>query len=87
MSKTKGPIDSILDELGTQRDEIELQIGLAKGEVKKQWSVLEGRFEELKIKADNAGDIASDTAENVSEALEMAAEELRSGFEKLKKLI
>ena len=37
MSEKKGPIDSILDELGTQRDEIELQIGLAKGEVKKHF--------------------------------------------------
>ena len=87
MSETKGPIDDILEDLRTRREEVELQIGLAKGEAKKHWDILEGRFEELKIKADAAGDVASSTAENVAEALELAAQELREGYAKLKKLL
>ena len=87
MSDAKTTVESLLDEIRRRREEIEVQIHLAKADARSEWAELEDKFEELKAKADKARDVAAETAENLGEALELAASELREGYAKLKKLI
>lgn len=75
-----------MQELARLRDELVVQANLAKLEAREEWVELEARLEQLKAKADEAGDIAEDTAEKMAESAKVVMEELQAGYEKLRKL-
>ncbi len=96
-------IDELLSEAQRLKDEVALRLHLASAEAKEQYETLSDRLETLGAKASKIGDTAAETAENVADAVkmaaedasvddakaaaELAAEELRNGFERLKKLV
>lgn len=75
-----------LQELARMRDALVVQANLAKLEAREEWAELEARLEQLKAKADEAGDIAEDTAEKMAESAKEVLEELQAGYERLRKL-
>lgn len=101
MSNNK--IDSILNDTKTLSDELQLKLNLGKADVKDEFDGLESAYELLKSKiakiADVAGDSAAelriaaelgikgDSKEDRDTALELAAEELKESYEKIKKLL
>ena len=96
-------IEEILADAQTLRDELALQLKLGTAEAKDEFEKLEPHLHKLKRKtkeiADVAGDttkelaiaaelgIKADSADDVKTALKLAAEELKDGFEKIKKSI
>ena len=72
----------ILDELKTRRDELALQIHLGTKEAQDEFARLEAKWEEFAAKAK-----LEDTAEGLGEALSGVGEELKKGFERLKKAL
>ena len=84
---SQNSIEKVLEELRQRRDEIELQIHMAKSETKEEWEVLEKKLSHIRAKAASLSYVAADTAENVGEALDLAVSELRAGYEQLKKLL
>ncbi|MDH3692035.1 MAG: hypothetical protein OEU36_21560 [Gammaproteobacteria bacterium] len=72
----------ILDELKQKRDELALQIHLGSMEAQQEWKELEEKWDDFSSKAH-----LDDTSEGVSAAVNLLGEELKKGYERLKKVI
>ncbi len=72
----------ILDDLKTRRDELALQIHLGTREAQDEFARLESEWEAFAAKAK-----LEETAEGLGEALSTVGEELKKGFERLKKAL
>jgi BMFP domain-containing protein YqiC len=75
-----------VQEFARMRDELIVQANLAQLEAREEWAELEARLAQLKAKADEAGDIAEDTAEAMAESAKEVLDELQRGYEKLRGL-
>jgi len=87
MSDDTGRLRTLFDDLNRLREELAVQIHLGKAEAKDEWARLEKKWEELRSQMKPATDVAGDTARGVGSALEQAANELKSGYERFRKLI
>lgn len=99
----KSKLETILNEVMEARDMLNLKANLAKAEAKDGFLELESKYEILKAKSEKLAAIADDTVEelrivaelgldsdskeDIDTALELAAEELREGYAKIKKLL
>ena len=75
-----------VQEFARLRDELIVQANLAKLEAREEWAELEARLAQLRTKADQAGDIAEDTAEAMTESAKEVLAELQAGYDKLRQL-
>ena len=80
-------IDDIFESLKQQKDEIKLQIHLARAEARDEWPELEKKFNELMSKADAIRKEAGDASGDVVEAAKLVADEIKHGFERIRKLM
>lgn len=96
-------IESILNDTKQLRDEMELKLALGSAELKDQCTGLDSAYEQLKLKVEQIADVVGDSAEELRIAAELgikgdskedrdtamalAAEELKEGYEKIKKLL
>jgi len=87
MSQQLYDIDRIIESLKQQKDEIRLQIHLAGAEVRDELSELEKKLEELGARADRLRKEAGETSANVIEAAKLVADEVKQGFERIRKLL
>lgn len=87
MSHQLFDIDSILEGLKQQKDEIRLQIHLAGAEARDELSVLEKKLEGLSNKAHALRKEASETSSDVIEAAKLVADEVKHGFDRIRKLL
>ncbi len=87
MGDMKERTDAILAKLKQERDELALKIHLGKKEAAAEWERLEARLADLRRKAGPAREVAADTAKEVGAAFELAAEEIKRGYRKLRKLL
>ena len=73
--------DEILAKLKQERDELALKVHLGKKETVAEWERLEARWHEIKAtKGTSLKEAARETADGV-------AEELKKGYEKIRKLL
>lgn len=84
MSDVKEQMTKALDHLKQQRDELQVQLHLAKADAKDEWARLETQWDEIKPKLEAAREEVGKTAESVGVALGMAIEELKKGYERLR---
>ncbi|MDA0977454.1 MAG: hypothetical protein O3B72_02750 [Proteobacteria bacterium] len=70
-------LDKAVENLKTLRDEIRVQIHLAKAELKDEWEELEPRFEQME---DRLGSAAEETRQTVN----VIAEELAEAYRRIK---
>ncbi len=84
MTATKSALDRMLEDLQRQRDELNLQMHLAKAEARDEWQELEKKWHEAKPKLDAAGSEVLNTGENVLAGLQLTLEELRKGYERIR---
>jgi len=101
MNKSK--LETTLDDAKTLRDTLRLQANLAKAEAEDGFDELEAKYESLKVKSKRIAEAAGDTAqelriaaelgidadskEDLETTLELSAEEIRKGYEKIKKIL
>jgi len=80
--------DDMVAKLKQERDELALKVYLGKEEVIAEWEKLEANWNRLKaVKGPPIKEAAAETARGVGSALEQAAVELKSGYEKLRKIL
>ena len=84
MSDVKEQMTKALDHLKQQRDELQVQLHLAKADAKDEWARLETQWDEIKPKLEAAREEVGKTAESVGAALGMATEELKKGYVRLR---
>lgn len=99
----KNKMETILDEAKTLRDTLQLHANLGKAEAEDGYDELEAQYESLVAKSKKIADAAGDSAEELRiaaelgidskskedlyAAMELAAEEIKKGYEKIKKII
>jgi uncharacterized protein (DUF3084 family) len=85
MAKSLFELDEILESLKHQRDEIKLQLQLAKAEARDEWETTEHKFEQLRNKAEAVRDEIGEASEDVLAALKITAEEIKHGYDRVRK--
>ena len=70
-------LDKVVQNLKTLRDEIKVQMHLAKAELKDEWEELEPKFEEMEEKLGNA-------AEETRQTVNVIAEELAEAYRRIR---
>ena len=99
----KDKIDGLLNDLKQLKDELTVKANLGVAEAQDELEKLEPVFDDLKEKAGRIADVAGDSAselkaaaelgidakssEDVDTALELAAEELKSAYGKIKNIL
>lgn len=87
MTKSFYEIDDILESIKQQRDEINLQLHLAKAEVRDEWEKTEHKLDQLKNKMDAVRHEMGDASGDVLAALKITAEEIRNGYDRIRKVL
>ena len=87
MSDFRDRIDEELDQLRTLRDEIQVQAHLGRAEVRELWEEAERRWQRLESEVDVIRKQAKEPLEQIGDAAEQLVGELKSGYERLRKLI
>ncbi|MEZ6115533.1 MAG: hypothetical protein R3C28_03015 [Pirellulaceae bacterium] len=75
----------LISSLKQERDEIALKIHLGKEDLKDEWEKLEARWNQLNDDYEPAKKAAAETADDVWQAAELVGDELKSGFQKIRK--
>ena len=80
--------NDVLAKLKQERDELALKIHLGKKEAAAEWERLEAKWHEVKAwTMPPTKDATDESTVGVGLALELAAEELKKGYDKIRKLL
>jgi hypothetical protein len=80
--------EELVARLKRERDELALKMHLGRKDLADEWSRLEGKWKEFKtVKGPPMREAAAQTAEGVRAAMELAAEELKKGYDKIRKML
>ena len=76
-------LEKFRDGLLQQRDELVVQLNLAKLEAKEEWEHAEAKLEEYQCKLEAAAAEAKDASDDVWTRVKMLGEELKSAYERI----
>ena len=77
-------LERVKQQLQQQRDELVVQISLARMEAKEEWELAERKFAEFRDKLDGAADEAKDAADDVMTSATELGEELKKAYQRIK---
>jgi hypothetical protein len=80
MAPIADELKRVLDELEQQRDELRVQLHLARADARTEWEELERKLEHLRARVKGAGREAGHAAEDVRSAVGLVVDELRKGY-------
>lgn len=90
MAEEKSGFEAMKDAIEQMRDEIKLKAHLGKAEARDELEKIDNKWQDLLDQyqpvADEAGKTAGKAADKAVEALGQAADELKAGYERLRKL-
>jgi archaellum component FlaC len=87
MAQSLEHLQKIADNLKRQRDELQVKLHLAKADARDEWAKLETRWEEVKTKMDTVSQEASHTTESVASGLSLVLDELKKGYDNIRKTL
>lgn len=87
MGGEHGEVETIVEQLRQQRDELRLKLHLAKAEVRDVWDDLERKWEHLRARLPLMREAVSESSKDVAAAARLLAEEIRHGYERLRKTL
>ena len=87
MADSQNSFDEVMSNLRRLRDELRLQIHLGSKEAQDQFAKLERKWDEMMSEGKPVADVVSDTARGIGTAAELAADELKQGYEKIRDLL
>ena len=85
--KMKGEIDESVEVIRQQRDELQLKIHLAGMEVQDEWETLEEKWDESVNKSMQLKKQLDPTLDDINVAYSLLEDELKKGYEKLKRAL
>ena len=80
-------IDEEVEDLRRLRDELRVQMHLAKAEAKDLWEDMEQRFADIEGKAKQMARQAEEPLEDIGEAARLLAEEIRNGYRRIREML
>ena len=85
MSKTNEELHELSDALKQARDELRVDMHLAKAEIRDDWEELERQWEHFRQKMQRVGHEAAEAGEDVGEATSLLGSELKKGYQRIRK--
>ncbi len=85
MSDPKEILADTISTLKQQRDELALKVHLGSMESKEEWDKVSKKFDQLADNLEPAKTAAEESAGEVWESLKLVAEEVKNGFERIRK--
>lgn len=85
MTESIRDIEALIEGLKQQRDAIKVQLHLGKTEAKQEWEELENKMEQLKAKAKVVGNETQKASQDIFEATKLLAEEIKRGYDRIRK--
>lgn len=87
----RNKIDKLWQTLEHERDELRLQMHLARSEVRDEWEELEEKWKHLndqalavKNKLKSAGDTASESGEKISDTWHILMDDIKTGYSRIR---
>lgn len=77
-------LEKIKEGLLQQRDELRVQMGLAKLEAKDEWEKAEAKLDQFAAKLEGLGEEAKEASEDVLKSLKSLGDEIRNAYERIK---
>ena len=87
MTANRNTLEELMSILKQERDELKLQMHLAEMETKDEYERLSQKFDELTTQFEPVSEAVNESAENIFAALKLAADEMKSGFHRVRKAI
>ena len=87
MSEQQNALDEVINKLKQERDELKLKIHLASMDANDEYERISGKVDELNDQFEPVKDAVEETADNVFSALGLVADELKAGFQRVRKSI
>jgi len=87
MATMRDKLRDTLGKLEQERDELRVRLHLGKAEAREEWDKLDARISELRGRLDRAGDEAGDAMEDVAAAAKLLGEEIRLGFDRVRRML
>ncbi|MEK6202105.1 MAG: hypothetical protein N2A40_06760 [Desulfobulbaceae bacterium] len=87
MDQERKDVETFVQKIQQQRDEILLKMHLAKAEVKDEWAVAEKKWEHLKTKTPVVAREGGESMKDVGAAVKLVGEELLRSYERIKKVL
>ncbi len=84
MAYTVDELKNVVEDLKRQRDELNVKLHLAKAEIRDEWDKLETKWEEVRGKMATLSQEAEKTAESVTTAAGLLADEIKKGYERIR---
>lgn len=78
-------LEDLFEDLKQQRDELRVQMHLAKTEAKQEWDKLEDKWEDIRPKLDKIKDHTTDASKEAWSALELAGEAIKKGYQRIRR--
>jgi hypothetical protein len=87
MTDDKTDLQRLADELRHQRDELKLKLHLAKADAKDEWEVIEKKWEHARGRLAVIGKEAGAASKDVREAARLVLDEIKAGYQRIRKLV
>ena len=87
MGQSLEQLQKIADELKRQRDELHVKLHLAQADARDEWAKLETRWEEVRTKMEAVRKEAGHTTEVVGSGLSLVLDELKKGYDNIRKTL
>jgi len=87
MAEVEQKLAALKEDLRQARDELRVQMHLAKADARDEWESLESKWDDFEQKLDKVEDVAEDAAEDVGKALSALGDEIKSGYERIRKAL
>ncbi|MBW6521377.1 MAG: hypothetical protein K0A99_10300 [Desulfoarculaceae bacterium] len=87
MEEERKDVDSFIQKIQQQRDELLLKMHLAKAEAKDEWAVAEKKWGTLKAKTPIIAREGGEGMKDVGAAIKLVGEEILRSYERIKKVL
>lgn len=87
MSEKRRRTEEMISALKQQRDELAVKMHLAGAEAKEEWSRLDDKLNQLVHRIDPLKQAAGETGDDVWQSLKLVGEEIKQGFERIRKAL
>ena len=85
MAEPIDEINNLIEGLKQQRDNLKVQFSLGRAELREEWEELEQKLEQLRSKANLLRRETGMASHNVLEAAKLVADEVRLGYERIRR--
>ena len=85
MSDFNQSVNDMLQELKQKRDELQVQVHLAKLEANDEWKTIQVKLDKVELKAKELAKATAESSSEIATAAQLLGQEIRDGFKNIVK--